>query len=68
MPGIEKRKVLSDLIRRQLFDRRIRYYELADALGVHYNTLNRWIRSGLTDERYTRIRQAIRELEGGGAP
>lgn len=45
----------------------IRYYCLADALGVSYNTVNRWLRSGLTEERYTRILEALATLRGGAA-
>ena len=45
----------------------IKYYCLADTLGVSYNTVNRWLRSGLTEERYTRIMEALATLRGGAA-
>lgn len=46
----------------------IRYYELADALGVSYNTFNRWLRSGLTEGRYNRVMEALETMrKGGGA-
>ena len=45
----------------------VKYYELGDALGVSYNTLNRWLRSGLTAERYTRIMEALATMRGGAA-
>lgn len=42
----------------------IRYYALADKLGVSYNSLNRWLRSGVTEERFKRIMDAIHDLTG----
>lgn len=68
MPKKSKGATLTDLVRVQLVRRRIKYYELADAMQVSYNTLNRWMRRGLTDEEYTRARQAMREIEGRAAP
>lgn len=65
MPRRSKGETLTDLVRVQLVRRRIKYYELADAMQVSYNTLNRWMRRGLTDEEYTRARRAMREIEGG---
>ncbi len=44
----------------------IRYYKLADALGVSYATVNRWMRSGLTEEKYDKIMAALATLRGGG--
>lgn len=64
MPRRSKGETLTDLVRVQLVRRRIKYYELAAGMGISYNTLCRWMRRGLTDEEYTRARQAMREIEG----
>ena len=68
MPKKSKGATLTDLVRVQLVRKGIRYYQLADGMGISYNTLCRWMRRGLTDEEYTRARQAMREIEGRATP
>jgi len=53
-------------IRAYVAEHRIKYYELADALEVSYNTLNRWLRCGLTEDRFLKIQDAIVDMEGDG--
>lgn len=50
-------------IRTELSKRRIRYYELARALGVSACTLSHWLGLELPEEKKQEILQVIRTME-----
>lgn len=53
-----KTKINED-VRRHLYNNRITQWEVANVLGVHENTVLRWLRRPLTPEQRTRIDDAI---------
>lgn len=54
-------------VRAMVAKNQIYYYQLADALGIHYATLRRWVRSGVREDRYQKIMEAIGNMIGGEA-
>lgn len=40
----------------------LRYYDLADHIGKHYNTINRWMRCGLDEDHYKIVMAALVEM------
>lgn len=69
MPKTTEEKAIAMLrsskVRHIVAKYRIRYYEIADALGCSYVTLNRWMRLGLDEGKYARVMDAIGQLTGG---
>lgn len=56
-----KTKANGDL-RSRLYYARIPMWQLADTLGVHENTVVRWLRHPVTPEQQERIERAIVEI------
>ena len=52
----------NEQIRKELKSRRIYLYELAAAAGIAEPTLVRWLRTPLTDERYSRLSAGLAKL------
>ena len=50
-------------IRIRIAEAGVRYYALADELGISYNTLNRRLRHGIERDRFEEIVQAIGRIE-----
>ena len=49
---------------RQLIERkRLKYYEVANALGVNVSTLSRWLQVELSEERKTKVVKAIKSIK-----
>lgn len=43
----------------------LRHWQVAEEIGVSEQTLCRWLRTPLTDERQAAVESAIQKLEGG---
>lgn len=52
-------------IRKAVADARLRYYEVAAAIGISPFTLSVWLRTDLTGERLERVQAALVSLTGG---
>ena len=52
-------------IRERLFNARIPFWMLADAMGVHENTVVRWLRRTVTHDQRERIVHAIENILSG---
>lgn len=50
-------------IRQQLNKKRIKYFELAQALNITPCTLSRWLQTELSEERKKAIEEAIRNFK-----
>lgn len=49
---------------RQLIERkRLKYYEVAESLGINVSTLSRWLQTELTPERKTKVVKAIKSIK-----
>lgn len=51
-------------IRGEIFNRGLRNWQIAKALGIHEATLSRWLREELTPERREKVLAAIEALSG----
>lgn len=51
-------------IRDRITSNRLRYWEVADKVGIADNRLSVWLRTPLNDERKARVEKAIDELTG----
>lgn len=51
-------------IRVEIFNRGLRNWQIAKALGIHEATLSRWLREELTPERREKVLAAIEALSG----
>lgn len=49
-------------IRQKVLLNNIKYYELADAIGINQSTLSVWLRTELNKERRERIEKALDKL------
>lgn len=49
-------------IRQKLLLNNIKYYELADAMGINQSTLSVWLRTELNKERRERVEKALDKL------
>jgi len=55
---------LTNLEIRQLMEKkRIKYYELAEVLGVNASTLSRWLQKELTEEQKKQVLAAINNFK-----
>ena len=50
-------------IREQIAKKRLRFYEVAQVMGVHPATLTRWLRYELPPERKAEIMKAIKSIK-----
>ena len=50
-------------IRQAISDKRLRYYEVADALGIHAESLSRMLRKELDGEQKQRVLDAIKSIK-----
>lgn len=50
-------------IRKAINDKRLKYYEVADALGIHAESLSRMLRKELEGEQKQRILDAIKSIK-----
>lgn len=49
-------------LRQQIFERRLRYWEVAQKVGISDGRLSVWLRTPLNGERKARVMKAIDEL------
>ncbi|WP_270330963.1 hypothetical protein [Lapidilactobacillus dextrinicus] len=49
-------------IRNTIKDHRLRYWEVAEQIGISDSRLSVWLRTPLTDKRKERVEEAINEL------
>ena len=55
---------MNNLEVRELIERkRLKYYEIAECLGVNSTTLSRWLQTELTPERKTKVLKAIKSIK-----
>ena len=55
---------MNNLEVRELIERkRLKYYEIAERLGVNSTTLSRWLQTELTPERKTKVLKAIKSIK-----
>ena len=50
-------------IRKQIEQKRLRYYEVAKAAGIAAQTLSVWLQEELTPERRERVQKAIDSIQ-----
>lgn len=50
-------------VRQEIERRRLRYYEVAQALNINPCTLSRWLESDLSKEREKQIMDAIKSIK-----
>ena len=50
-------------IRESIRKKRLRHYEIAEALGVNEFTFSRWLRNELPDEKKREIKKAIEQIK-----
>ena len=65
MKGVCKVKQCNQEIRKLMKDKVISQWMLADWLGVSENTVNRWLRHELPEEKRKRIIEIIKRKEAG---
>lgn len=49
-------------IRQQIEDKRLKYYEVAQAVGITPYTFSVWLQKELTPERKSRVEKALKTL------
>ena len=54
-------------IRKKILQLGLKYWQIADAMGISSYTLSVWLRHELTGSRLERVRSAIEDLQKGGA-
>ncbi len=50
-------------IRQAINDKRLKYYEVADALGIHAESLSRMLRKELDGEQKQKVLDAIKSIK-----
>ena len=50
-------------IRKVIEDRRLKYWEVAKALGIHEATLSRWLRHELDNDKKKQVLDAIQTIK-----
>ena len=50
-------------IRQALYKKRIRYYEVAAAMGVSQSTFSRWLQTEMNDKRKKEVMKAIKGIK-----
>ena len=50
-------------VRQAIEKKRLKYYEVAQALGITQHTFSHWLQIELSDERKKRVLKAINEFE-----
>ena len=53
----------AEIIREKVYRKRLHFYEVAAFAGVSYATVNRWLRAGISEERFERLNRAIDDLD-----
>lgn len=46
-------------VRTEIQKKRLKYYEVAQAVGITQHTLSHWLQTEMSDERKARIKNAI---------
>lgn len=49
-------------IRAEIKRHRIKFYALADVIGIHTSSLSRWLAVPMTEEQTQRVKAGIKEL------
>ncbi|WP_076635629.1 hypothetical protein [Lactiplantibacillus plantarum] len=49
-------------IRQRIYNKRLRYWEVAEQAGIADTTFSKWLRTPLNEERKARVLKAIDEL------
>lgn len=57
-----RRSTANEDIKVMLMQKGIFYWQIASVLGVHENTITRWMRTELPDEQKMRITQAVYKI------
>ena len=55
----------NDVVKRRAHEKGIFLWQVADAVGVHYQTLTTWLRHELPEERFRTVMCAIDEVAAG---
>ena len=50
-------------IRQEISNRRLKYYEVADALGIHAESLSRMLRKELSEKDKKKVLDAIKSIK-----
>jgi len=50
-------------IREQIEKKRLRYFEVAEAIGIRPTTLSHWLQTPLNEERKARLIKAIEDFK-----
>ena len=53
-------------IRKQILNKKVHYWEVAERCGIHESTLSRMLRRELPDDKKQRILQIIEDIEREG--
>lgn len=49
-------------LRRYMYNNRVSQWKVAQVIGVHENTVIRWLRTPLTPKRHQKITQAVEQI------
>lgn len=49
-------------IRNEILNNSLKYWQVADMVGISDTTFSKWLRKPLSDERKARVERAINEL------
>ncbi len=50
-------------IRRKIFEKDIKKYQVAEKLGINWSTLSRWLQTEMPPEKKAKVLKAIAELK-----
>ncbi len=53
-------------VRRKIFEKDIKKYQVAEKLGINWVTLSRWLQTEMSDDKKARVLAAIDELTQQG--
>ena len=56
-------KMNNEEIRKQIEKKRLKYYEVARAVGINPQTFSGWLQTELTPERRERVQKALDSIE-----
>ena len=54
-------------VRRTIFEKDVKKYQIAEKLGINWSTLSRWLQTEMPPEKKEKVLAAIAELTGQGA-
>lgn len=54
-------------VRRTIFEKDVKKYQIAEKLGINWSTLSRWLQTEMSPEKKDKVLAAIAELTKQGA-